>query len=359
MKKNTIFRISLCLTGVFLAAMPFQQAQAVGRNAGVIAVLEETLKVHNAQKVTTAANTTEVTAQKSASQKSASKTTKKKQETSLYGYKNLGVANVTNHLNIREGAGEEYDLAGKLPVDAGCDILEKKGEWYKIKSGQVTGYVKGEFLLTGKAAIQRADKVKSEVATINTQTVYLRTEPNTKCTIWAAMPEGEELEIISKKKNWLKVNLDGDECYVAKEYADISYQLEKAQSITEMKYGEGISDVRVDMVAYALDFVGNEYEWGGTSLTGGVDCSGYTMRIYEKYGIYLPHSSRAQPNSGTKIDSSQAKPGDLFFYGSGGSINHVAIYIGNGQVVHASSEKTGIKISNAFYREPICVVSYL
>ena len=80
-----------------------------------------------------------------------------------------------------------------------------------------------------------------------------------------------------------------------------------------------------------------------------------TTKIYEKYGIYLPHSSSAQSGYGTRINPNEAKPIDLFFYGNGGGINHVAMYIGNGQVVHASSARTGIKISNAFYRSPICV----
>ena len=136
---------------------------------------------------------------------------------------------------------------------------------------------------------------------------------------------------------------------------EVSEQLPKAMTMTEIRYGEGISDVRVDMVQYACQFVGNRYVWGGTSLTNGVDCSGFTMKIYEKYGIYLPHSSSAQSGYGTRVNASEAKPGDLFFYGSGSGINHVAMYIGNGQVVHASSARTGIKISNAFYRTPICV----
>ncbi|MFP3154040.1 NlpC/P60 family protein [Lachnospiraceae bacterium ZAX-1] len=278
--------------------------------------------------------------------------------TVICGYTNLGIANVENHLNIREGAGEEYELVGKLPVDAGCEIIETDGEWCHIKSGKVEGYVKGEFLLTGKAAAARAEEVKSIVATTNTPTVYLRTEPNKDCTIWAAMPEGEDIQVIEDQGDWIKVDLDGDECYVFSEYVDLEDQLAKAMTMTEIRYGEGVSDVRIDMVSYATQFVGNRYVWGGTSLTNGVDCSGFTMRIYEKYGIYLPHSSAAQANCGTRIDASQVRPGDLFFYGSGG-VSHVAMYIGNGQVVHASSAKTGIKISNAFYRAPICVVRLL
>ena len=109
---------------------------------------------------------------------------------------------------------------------------------------------------------------------------------------------------------------------------------------------------------FAKQYVGNRYVWGGTSLTHGADCSGFTLSIFAKYGIYLPHSSAAQANCGRRISASEAQPGDLFFYG-GGRISHVAIYIGNGQIVHASSQRTGIKISNAFYRSPVCVVRLL
>jgi cell wall-associated NlpC family hydrolase len=120
----------------------------------------------------------------------------------------------------------------------------------------------------------------------------------------------------------------------------------------------GISDTRTSLVEYALQFVGNPYVWGGTSLTRGVDCSGFTMQVYAHYGISLPHHSASQPSYGKRISASQAQPGDLFFYGSG-SINHVGIYIGNGKIVHASNARTGITISSAYYRTPVCVVSYL
>lgn len=326
--------ITACITGavVFgMVQMPVEAARGV--EAGVTVVLNESL-------------TADV---------EAGKTETVQLPATICGYTNLGIAQVENHLNIREGAGEEYDLVGKLPVDAGCEILSTEGEWYQIQSGKVTGYVKGEFLLTGQDAANRADEVKSIVATSVTQTLNARVEPNTDCSIWTMIAEGEELQLLEDQGEWLKVDVDGDECYVAREFVELSEQLPKAMTMTEIRYGEGISDVRVDMIQYACQFVGNRYVWGGTSLTNGVDCSGFTMRIYEKYGISLPHSSSAQSGYGTRIDPSEAKPGDLFFYGNGGGINHVAMYIGNGQVVHASSAKTGIKISNAFYRTPICV----
>ena len=128
--------------------------------------------------------------------------------------------------------------------------------------------------------------------------------------------------------------------------------------MTEVKYGDGVSDVRVDLVNYATQFVGNPYVWGGVSLTNGCDCSGFVLSVYSHYGIGLPHSSRSQSGYGKSISASEAKPGDLFFYGSG-SISHVAIYIGNGRIVHASNHRDGIKISSAFYRTPICVRSLL
>ncbi|MGN1157892.1 MAG: C40 family peptidase, partial [Agathobacter sp.] len=100
------------------------------------------------------------------------------------------------------------------------------------------------------------------------------------------------------------------------------------------------------------------YVWGGNSLTKGVDCSGFTKQVYKKFGITLPRTSYTQPSAGKKIKASEAKPGDLFFYGDSSGINHVAIYIGNGKIVHAANKRAGIKISNAFYRTPKCVVTY-
>lgn len=342
MKRKPIYITTLCLTGVLLTAAPSFTSQASGASAGISAALRDSIAAQNgAEKISEALPLSAAV---------------EAEDNTVCGYTNLGVANVDNHLNIREGAGEDYELVGKLPKNGGCEILETEGDWYKIKSGKVTGYVKAEYLLTGDTAKARAQEVKSTIATTNTQTVYLRVEPNTDCTIWTAMPEGEDIDVVEVMGDWVKVSLDGDECYVFGELVDLSEQLPKAMTMTEVRYGEGVSDVRVSLVNYACQFIGNRYVWGGTSLTNGVDCSGFTMQVFAKFGIYLPHHSGSQAGYGTSISSSEARPGDLFFYSKGGSINHVAIYMGNGQVVHASSPKSGIKISNAFYRTPSKVV---
>lgn len=273
-----------------------------------------------------------------------------------FGYINLGVAQVDGNLNVRKEPGTEAEVVGKMPNNAGCEIIEEDGEWTKIKSGKVEGYVKSEYLLSGDEALTKAAEVKQTIATVNTTTLYVREEPNTDCKIITSMPIGEELEVVETLEGWVKINVDSDEGYVSSDYVDISVELPKAQTMTEVRYGQGVSDVRVSLVQYATQFVGNPYVWGGTSLTRGADCSGFVLSVFANYGISLPHSSRAQANCGTRISSSEARPGDLFFYGNGSSINHVAIYIGNGQVVHASSPKSGIKISGAYYRTPVKVV---
>ena len=274
----------------------------------------------------------------------------------MFGYTNLGIANVDGNLNVRAAATTDAKLVGKMPNNAGCEILGVEGEWTKIKSGEVEGYVKSEYLLSGDDAIARAEQAKQTIATVTTTTLYVREEPNTECTIVTSMPMGEELEVIEILEGWVKVNIDSDEGYVSADYVDISTELPKAMTMTEVRYGQGVSDVRVSLVQYATQFVGNPYVWGGTSLTRGADCSGFVLSVYANFGVSLPHSSGAQSNCGTRISASEAKPGDLFFYGNGSRINHVAIYIGNGQVVHASSPRTGIKISSAYYRNPVKVV---
>ena len=144
------------------------------------------------------------------------------------------------------------------------------------------------------------------------------------------------------------------------EFAHVEENLDTAVTMTELLYGMGVSDVRVELCEYAKQFVGNPYVWGGTSLTKGADCSGFVLSVFKKYGVSLPHHSGSQANSGTKISREDLQAGDLIFYAnSSGTINHVAIYIGGNQVVHASSPKSGIKISKYNYRTPVKYVRIL
>lgn len=276
-----------------------------------------------------------------------------------WGYTHLGIANVDNNLNVRAAAAEDGKLVGKLPKDAACEVLDSDGAWAHIKSGKVEGYVSLEYLLTGISAKRRAEELATTMARVTTDSLKVRAEANTDSEVITLVPNGEELEVVSVEGDWVRVYLDDEEVFVFAEYVEVSSELGTAITMTELLYGQGVSNVRVDVCQYAKEFLGHPYVWGGTSLTNGADCSGYVMSIFKKYGVSLPHSSVAQANCGTTIKVSEAQPGDLVFYGNGKSINHVAIYIGNGQVIHASSPKTGIRISNVSYRSPIKAVKIL
>mgnify|MGYP000813088164 FL=1 len=343
-RQGTIIFTGSNLTGLTAQAKEANKVQTV---AGAGALFTEAIKdkpTEQEEQASVSENTAEVT---------------QEAPSTIYGYTNLGIANVEETLNVRETPSADSSMVGKMPKNAAGEILETLDGWYKIQSGDVTGYVSADYLITGEEAAARAEEVKQTIATVKTPTLNVREEPNTECSILALMPQGEELNVLEDLSGWVKVDLDNTNGFISKDYVDISVQLPKAMTMTEVRYGNGVSDVRVDLISYATQFVGNPYVWGGTSLTNGADCSGFTLSIFAKYGVYLPHSSKAQANCGTRISASEAKPGDLFFYGSGSSISHVAIYIGNGQIVHASSKKTGIKISNAFYRSPICVTRVL
>lgn len=276
------------------------------------------------------------------------------------GYTNLGMSVISSgNLNIRQEASTDSEVIGILTNHNACELLEDAGEWYKVTSGKVTGYVNKQYLVTGDEAEAIAEQEIKTVATVNTETLNVRAEKSTEAAVLSQVGNSEAFTVNSVADGWVEISVDDSVGYISQDYVTLAQALPTAKTIEQVKYGDGVSDVRASVVSYALQFVGNRYVWGGTSLEKGVDCSGFTMRILGKYGISLPHSSRAQPSYGTKISASEAKPGDLFFYGSGRSISHVAIYIGNGQIVHASNKRDGIKVSNAYYRNPICVARYL
>lgn len=308
-------------------------------------------------------------------------------------YDRLGVAKVNNYLNVRKKASEDSKIVGKLTKNAGCNVYKIKDGWAKIVSGKVRGWVKAEYLVTDEEAEKYAKEVATEVATVNTETLKVRVLPTTDAIVSTLVPIEEELDIVkenltedyvkrymekqdNKKElkkgvnmdnmmdnldNWMCVKVDDEKLFISKDFVDISFKLERAVKAEEVKEDKekGITSVRASMVEFAKQYLGNSYVYGGTSLTNGIDCSGYTMRIYQNFGYSIPRTSGAQAQASTSINSSEAKPGDLFFYGSNGSVNHVAMYIGGGQVIHASNRRTGIKISNAFYRTPVKVGRFI
>lgn len=279
----------------------------------------------------------------------------------LWGYTDIGIANVeSGNLNVRAIPSTDGKLVGKLPKDAACEVLETVDGWAQIKSGEVEGYVSMEFLLTGPDARIKAAELVHTVAVANTDGLNVREQPSTESAVMTQILKGEELEYVETLDGWVTVSIDGEAAYVSCEYVEIQEKLPTAITMTELLYGEGVSDIRVEIVEYAKQFIGNPYVWGGTSLTKGADCSGFVQSVFKHFGVKLSRTSRTQANDGTKINMSELKPGDLVFYTNGsGTINHVALYIGGGQVVHASSPKTGIKTSKYNYRTPYKAVRVL
>ena len=271
-----------------------------------------------------------------------------------WGYTNIGIANVeSGNLNVRAFPSTDGKMVGKMPKHSACEVLSVEDGWAYIQSGEVEGYVSMDYLLTGPDAKRKAAELVRTVAIAETDGLNVRDEADTNSAVMTQVLKGEELDFVEDLGDWIKISLDGEDAYVAAEYVRVEEKLDTAITMTELLYGQGVSDVRVDLVEYAKQFLGNPYVWGGTSLTKGADCSGFVLSIYKKYGVKLSHHAASQANEGTKISASELKPGDLVFYAnSKGSINHVAIYIGGGQVIHASNPKTGIRISKYNYRTP-------
>ena len=305
-------------------------------------------------------------------------------------FSNLVIAKVNNYVNVRSDASEESEVVGKLyDKSVGTFISEKNG-WYEINSGNVTGYVKAEFCVTGKDAIELAKQVGTRIATVTTTTLKVREEASAESTVLGLVPIEEELSVVEEEEGWIKVDIEEgygwvstdfvsmrtdfvkaeskeeEEARLAKEeeerrkaQAAASANSEKPKSNDNKNYNSASSYIPAGggsasgnaVAEFALQFKGNPYVWGGTSLTNGADCSGFVMSVYKNFGVSLPHSSTADRNVGSAVGSlAEAQPGDLICYSG-----HVGIYIGGNQIVHASTSKTGIIVSNASYRNILAI----
>lgn len=336
-------------------------------------------------------------------------------------YDTIAISHVDNYVNVRSAPTTESEIVGKIYNNCAATILENDGEWYKIESGNVQGYINAQYFVTGEAAKQLALEVGKVFATVNTMTLNVREGQGTDTSILTQLPEGGVFDVEQYGEGWVYLNVDSDiKGWVSQEFVDISVEFDKAVTLEEEQamlaeqqrlaeeaaaaekaareaaereraaaqqkpsqpsgqqtqqpapqapasnndsqsyYNEpdtsgSVSALRSAVVAYALQFVGNPYVYGGSSLTNGTDCSGFTMSVYAHFGYGLPHSSSAQSGCGVAVSLDSLQPGDLLFYTNDGAsgIGHVALYIGGGQVVHASTPNTGIKVSSAFYRTPV------
>ena len=305
------------------------------------------------------------------------------------GFKNLVIAKVNDYVNVRSIPSEEGEIVGKLYNKSVGSFIEEEDGWYKISSGSVEGYVKGEFCVTGDDAVDYAKEVGTRIATVTTTTLKVREKPGLEETVLGLVPIEDELIVTEELDGWVQVNIEEGDGYVSTDYVTLSTEFVKAESIAEEKarlakeeearkaaqaaakkkaeenkssggqsessggktYANPTGSTGADVVQFAKQFVGNPYVYGGTSLTNGADCSGFVMSVYKNFGVSLPHSSAADRNVGAAVNGLEnAQPGDIVCYSG-----HVGIYAGNGQIVHASTSKTGIIVSSATYRSILSI----
>ena len=300
-------------------------------------------------------------------------------------YSNLVIADVNSYVNVRSIPSEDGEIVGKLYDKSVGNFIEEVDGWYKIESGNCIGYVKAEYCVTGEAANELAKEVGRRIAIVTTDTLNVRKKPTTESSILGQVPRDEELTVTDRAGGWVQIKIEEGYGYVSEEYVTLSTEFVKAESREEEKARlkkeeeerqkarkaqaerearkaaeaaqsaqnqeapapviTGDSSLGQQVADYALQFVGNKYVYGGTSLTNGADCSGFTLAVYANFGVSLPHSAKAQNKKGTNVGSIEnAIPGDLVYYSG-----HIGIYIGDGKIVHASNPRKGIIISSATY----------
>ena len=331
-------------------------------------------------------------------EKAETKTETKEDEQDFSG---LVIAQVTNYVNVRSTPGEEGEIVGKLYANSVGELVEEENGWYKIVSGNCTGYVKGEFCVAGEEAKKLAKEVGTTYAIVNTTTLKVRQDATTDSAVLGLVPLNEELVVLEELDGWVKIAIEEGDGYVSKDYINLRTDfvhaeskeeeairlakeakareearaaaaatevarlqrqaetqaqrsaanqatIESARNIAASSEGSEMGKAVID---YATQFVGNPYVYGGSSLTNGTDCSGFVMSVYNNFGVSLPHSSSALRSQGYDVGGLEnAQPGDIVCYSG-----HVGLYVGNGQIVHASTSKTGIIVSSASYRSVLSV----
>ncbi|MDO4489413.1 MAG: SH3 domain-containing protein, partial [Eubacteriales bacterium] len=288
-------------------------------------------------------------------------------EQALTQFDELVVCVADSFVNVRKEPKADgiSNICGKFLRGNGAELLEtveKDGTtWYKIKSGTVKGYVAAQYCVTGTDARSIALEYSSLTARINTDSLNVRTGPSTDKAVWTQVVKGQAYRVIDQKDGWVEIDLDTDDdkAFISTQngYVTLKYGLAEAvEYYPAVEAANKAAAFRSRIVNYACQFIGNPYVWGGTSLTNGADCSGFVQSVLKNFGIKIDRTSRDQAKNGVRVTSDKMKPGDLVFYaGSDGVINHVGMYIGNGQIVNAASKRAGIKIYRWNYRTPVAI----
>ena len=371
--------------GVSTAVAGYLEESLASQRSSVEATQPDSVKASSAE------------ASKSKAKKVSKEAKKSSQKEDQTDYKNMAVAQVNDYVNIRKKPDENAKLLGKLYSNAVATVIRKQGDWYKIRSGSVTGYVKGDFVVVGDEKLIKS--VGVQIAKVNTTTLKVRSKASKKSEVLTLVPGGEELEVSSMKSfddGWVKVAVEEGDGFVSSDYVDISREYTYAESRAEEEARLAIEQARIEaeeaarraqeaaaagststgtssdsssegssdsssygiasssgqsVVNYASQFLGNPYVYGGTSLTNGADCSGFVMSVYAHFGVSLPHSSNALRGAGYGVSYSSMQPGDIICYDG-----HVAIYAGGNTVIHASNPADGIKYTSpANYRSVVAV----